>query len=90
MDSHDDETIDGMDEDEDGVDEEEEEDVSNNNNNSNQFTQRWTCDACGCNTNHVTSDRNCTICGTSSSNIQQPSNHFGVLIHPGTYTLFRC
>ncbi|KAL7561760.1 hypothetical protein ACA910_013300 [Epithemia clementina (nom. ined.)] len=29
-------------------------------------TRRWTCEACGCNTN-TESDSNCTICGTSNS-----------------------
>ena len=28
--------------------------------------ERWTCEACGCNTN-LESDRSCTICGTSRS-----------------------
>ena len=28
--------------------------------------ERWTCEACGCNTNRE-SDRSCTICGTSRS-----------------------
>lgn len=30
------------------------------------LTERWTCEACGCNTNQQ-SDRSCTICGTSNS-----------------------
>ena len=29
--------------------------------------RRWTCEACGCNTNSE-SDRSCTICGTSQDN----------------------
>lgn len=29
--------------------------------------RRWTCEACGCNTNSE-SDRSCTICGTSQNN----------------------
>ena len=29
--------------------------------------QRWTCEACGCNTNSE-SDRSCTICGTRRDN----------------------
>ena len=45
--------------------------------------QRWTCEACGCNTNIVLSDQNCTICGTSNT---PPSNHFGNPFHSsGTY-----
>jgi uncharacterized membrane protein YvbJ len=28
--------------------------------------ERWTCEACGCNTNQQ-SDSSCTICGTSNS-----------------------
>jgi len=28
-------------------------------------TERWTCEACGCNTN-ASSDQSCTICGTAS------------------------
>lgn len=33
--------------------------------NASEATSRWTCGACGCNTN-TESDRNCTICGTSN------------------------
>jgi len=34
---------------------------------SSSAPERWTCEACGCNTN-LTTDRSCTICGTSQSN----------------------
>ena len=34
-------------------------------NNSSGSSRRWTCEACGCNTNADT-DRTCTICGTSN------------------------
>ena len=30
--------------------------------------RRWTCEACGCNTNSFENDRRCTICGTSQNN----------------------
>lgn len=33
--------------------------------NASESSRRWTCSACGCNTN-TESDRNCTICGTSN------------------------
>ena len=34
--------------------------------------RRWTCEACGCNTNPITddsseADRSCSVCGTSQS-----------------------
>ena len=84
MDSHDDEPLaadmEDEDDDDDDVEGEEEEEVNH------LFAQRWTCDACGCNTNHVGSDRNCTICGTSSSSHNNnPASHFGAHFHAGTY-----
>jgi hypothetical protein len=36
-----------------------------NNNADGSSQQRWTCEACGCNTNQV-SDRACSICGIST------------------------
>ena len=78
MDHNDDEVLADMDDDDNN---EEEEDVNH------QLAQRWTCDACGCNTNHVTSDRNCTICGTSNTSSQQQQQHmsrFGTHFHTGT------
>jgi rubrerythrin len=69
MDINDDEPIHG----------EDEVDDDDNLNNRLALPQRWTCEACGCNTN-VMSDRNCTICGTSNT----PPNHFGNHFHPGT------
>ena len=34
-------------------------------NGQNSSSRRWTCEACGCNTN-AESDRTCSICGTSN------------------------
>lgn len=41
---------------------------SGDNSSSTTNNERWTCDACGCNTNTPT-DRNCTVCGTANGKL---------------------
>lgn len=41
-------------------------DQGDNGNPDTAVPRRWTCEACGCNTN-TESDSNCTICGTSNA-----------------------
>ena len=41
------------------------ENMEGSDDNASESSRRWTCSACGCNTN-TESDRNCTICGTSN------------------------
>lgn len=44
-------------------------------NNAGASSRRWTCEACGCNTNSE-NDRTCSICGTSSGMYVEDMNDF--------------